>query len=86
MAKRHAFAVCQAAQQHQVVAVQRERLTGCGVGVAFDAELARDNGLDRVEVKYQLDAANPEGRGLVVLAADQGGGSFKHGGSQFTKE
>ena len=49
-------------------------------GSAFDQQLAGDDGLGRVQVERQFDAADPVGRRGIVFAADHGGGAFTHGG------
>jgi hypothetical protein len=80
MAERHALAVDQHAQQVELVAVQLERLARWHGGVALDLHAAGDQRLGGVEIEGQVDLADPVGRGCVVLAADDGGGSFAHGG------
>ncbi len=78
VAERHALAVDEHAQQVQALAVQAQRL-GRALRVAFDRQLARDDGLGGIEVERQVDGADPVGGRRVVLTADQLRRAFAHG-------
>ena len=79
VAERHRFAVGQAPGEDQLLAVQAQR-SGGHVAVALDLHPAGDQRLRRVEVEGQVDLPDPERRRRVLVAADQGGGAFAHGG------
>ena len=79
LAEGHAGAVGQHAQRVQALAVELQGLAGRGLLVALDAHLRGDQGLGGVQVEDEFDFTDPEGRGGVVLAADDGGVALAHG-------
>ncbi len=77
VAKAHALAVGQHAQQCDLLGMQAQRLRR-GVGRAFDAQPAADQGPGRVEVEAELDRADAVRWRRVVAAPDGDGGAFTH--------